>query len=1052
MSGIKAKTVAKYVVLPGFIPRLKAFFGSGFGYIAFLMAQVYAMVRLLPADHPYLNPQNAGRFGIRHVIAESANSLKLSKNNIDQLIVFVLMLTGVVLLGIQLLALIFNLVIAPAMALPFAEGPSIFITPNTTFDIAYILLDQVFGIGPIAGTPFFNSCVAQNVSCDPLGFAAAPGPFPWPFHQALHTLFEFYSLGILVVGVIIFLYFLVVVVVETATTGTPFGQRFQNVWVPIRLVMAVGLLVPLNYGYNSGQYITFAAAKFGSGLATNGWIRYNNTIHSAITGPGNPLGERENLIARPKPPDGAVIAEMMSIIHTCAFAHYWHDSKISKGQAAQPPGTNLRMDLPETAAPANRYLANAATQDRVIRPYLVKTPPAWQAAVNANPRLALLPTTTYDAAVNFYTSGDIIIRFGKPEDPSDPDSKILPICGEVHIPISDRNLPSGDPARGAVETQLFFFELIRDLWGNFPDSETLIDFSGRYVLKLNKDDPCVIGCTNGNLENGGCGTAKPASENRLCALDNFAADWRQATIDTIQAEINTTLDTVWTGYNANITRLDMDANVMQRGWGGAGLFFNRMAEMNGPFIAAWMDVPRLQRYPEIMEKVREARASLEDDVTEAADLFNPNTNDGQPIAVDLGPAQENGKQIALALHAVFKYWHEDDVNLANAEKINKTNTLEMGMNLIFGTYGLFSMNRENAHIHPLAQLIALGKGLVESTIRNVAGSTLTAAMGGFMGVFSKAASSGATALSGFLSTTAFVGLTAGLVLFYVLPFLPFVYFYFAVASWIKTIFEAMVGVPLWALAHLRLDGDGLPGDSAANGYFLIFEIFVRPVLTVFGLVAAMIIFTAQVRVLNFMWLLVIENIGGHSDTNIGIAGTLTFERDIVDQFFYTVVYAIIVYMLATSSFKLIDKIPDNILRWMGQGVSSFGDINDDPTQSLTKYAALGGLTAGQRAVGGITELSGGLGKLASPPPPGSDIRLKENIEHLGFENGMPVYLFNYIGEDQRYKGVMAQDILKIKPEAVVRGEDGFMAVYYDQLGVEMELYDELKHRKDFYDA
>ena len=628
MSGTKAKTVAKYVILPGFIPRLKALFGSGFGYIAFLMAQIYAMVRLLPADHPYLNPQNVGRFGIRHVIAETANSITISKNNIDQLIVFVLMLTGVVLLGVQLLVLMFNLVIKPAIALPFAEGPSIFITPNPTFDIAYILMDQVFGIGPLtAGPPFFNSCVAQNVSCDPAGFIAATGPFPWPFHTALQSLFEFYSLGILVIGVIIFLYFVVVVVVETATTGTPFGQRFQNVWVPIRLVMAIGLLVPLNYGYNAGQYITFAAAKYGSGLATNGWIRYNNTIHGTIAGNGNPLGERENLIARPKPPDAAIIAEMMSIVHACAFAEYLYNPNITKYTNAGA-GT-IRMDHPEDAGWAG-VLTNHQWN---VRAYLVKSPPNWQAAVNATTRLWMNPAMTYDQALDFYTSGDIIIQFAKPTDSFDPANGITPVCGEIQIPISDRT-PGGAAAwtamggdLGAVRTQAFFFELIRDLWSRFPDSETYHDFAGRMITQNDQKAggfPCRIGCTNANLPNGGCGANPPP--NADCARREIPATWRQATIDVLQTEINTALDTIWDDYNANVTRLDMDATIMQRGWGGAGMFFNRLAEVNGPFIAAWMDMPRMQSYPIIMEEVRKARTKTEIEDPPLKDMFNPNTS------------------------------------------------------------------------------------------------------------------------------------------------------------------------------------------------------------------------------------------------------------------------------------------------------------------------------------------------------------------------------------------------------------------------------------------
>lgn len=66
--------------------------------------------------------------------------------------------------------------------------------------------------------------------------------------------------------------------------------------------------------------------------------------------------------------------------------------------------------------------------------------------------------------------------------------------------------------------------------------------------------------------------------------------------------------------------------------------------------------------------------------------------------------------------------------------------------------------------------------------------------------------------------------------------------------------------------------------------------------------------------------------------------------------------------------------------------------------------------------------------------PWSDARLKENIELLGEENGWPVYAFNYIGDKVRYVGVMAQDIIKFLPRAVVRIGD-YMAVDYSQLNV-----------------
>jgi len=67
----------------------------------------------------------------------------------------------------------------------------------------------------------------------------------------------------------------------------------------------------------------------------------------------------------------------------------------------------------------------------------------------------------------------------------------------------------------------------------------------------------------------------------------------------------------------------------------------------------------------------------------------------------------------------------------------------------------------------------------------------------------------------------------------------------------------------------------------------------------------------------------------------------------------------------------------------------------------------------------------------------SDARLKTDITPMGWENGYPVYHFRYKSEpDAVYRGVMAQDIIALKPDAVM--SDGeYLAVNYDKLGLEM---------------
>lgn len=68
----------------------------------------------------------------------------------------------------------------------------------------------------------------------------------------------------------------------------------------------------------------------------------------------------------------------------------------------------------------------------------------------------------------------------------------------------------------------------------------------------------------------------------------------------------------------------------------------------------------------------------------------------------------------------------------------------------------------------------------------------------------------------------------------------------------------------------------------------------------------------------------------------------------------------------------------------------------------------------------------------------SDRKLKENIKKIGKSmSGLGIYTFNYIGQAKKYIGTMADEVLKIKPEAVTI-RDGFMAVRYDLIDVNFE--------------
>jgi hypothetical protein len=58
------------------------------------------------------------------------------------------------------------------------------------------------------------------------------------------------------------------------------------------------------------------------------------------------------------------------------------------------------------------------------------------------------------------------------------------------------------------------------------------------------------------------------------------------------------------------------------------------------------------------------------------------------------------------------------------------------------------------------------------------------------------------------------------------------------------------------------------------------------------------------------------------------------------------------------------------------------------------------------------------------------------------DNGLGYYRFSYNGSDKLYVGVMAQEVLRVIPQAVARGPDGYLIVHYERLGLKFKSYDQ----------
>jgi hypothetical protein len=111
-------------------------------------------------------------------------------------------------------------------------------------------------------------------------------------------------------------------------------------------------------------------------------------------------------------------------------------------------------------------------------------------------------------------------------------------------------------------------------------------------------------------------------------------------------------------------------------------------------------------------------------------------------------------------------------------------------------------------------------------------------------------------------------------------------------------------------------------------------------------------------------------------------------------------------------------------------------------------AQAGGLRVGGGGLGGGRSFGGGGRGFGGGGGGGrrgrrSDIRLKHDVVLLGYlNNGLGIYRFSYNGSDNKYVGVIAQEVLNVMPDAVTRDGDGYLRVNYEKLGVRFQTFDQ----------
>jgi conjugal transfer/type IV secretion protein DotA/TraY len=717
-----------------------------------------------------------------------------------------------------------------------------------------------FGDG--VGDPY--SSVFLNQMFGPL-FPSASGANT---NSIFATIIAYFNVIVLLIGGMMFFYNVTVGVMQSAHEGKVLGSRWSSLWAPLRVVLAVGMLVPVNSGYNLAQsgvaYVVQGSTKMASAV----WAATADAVISDDIPLAAPVTNFSTSVM-------SSMYEQAACMSTLA----------AQVQAANPSSSVSYVETDNGVNNGNRY--------------------------------------TYQSAIN---NGSAFVDHGvcggwsTPRSPTYLDNVI---DGITENTVEDANITTAK----ANQLLTTFRDGHRDIMQTVADDMRGITDS-RYAQMMSSDiaPPSIAG------EVAGAHTA--ATESLATLIDDIRT---QATSDaTGLSRARDSLLTRITGGSgcfsddgshnvtgpstAGLDAADAESATNRaaavacygEGWMGAGSWYILMAKINNelssltsarsstssPSYASGMIWPA-----EIFRNSGASGSGWFGRVTAADTAGMPGVE--QSIEA-LDKYQDLFESSAMELAALGYQIPTSILNEIN----NDSETDAAGFwrkvipeeLMLSGTRVMMSVfDPGNGGQDPMIGLISWGHWLISI------GATLLggAAISGFAGIGMGAA----VALLPIYSLL----LSAGVSLSFILPIMPFLYWVLAISGYFLLICEAVVAVNLWALSHLRMDGEGISGEAGRMGWLMLLSLFMTPTLMVFGFVIGMALFRIVSDLISAGMFYAVSGIIGTNPV-VWLFGTLG----------YTILIVTSYGILLERSFSLISEFPNRIMRWMGSSVEIGG--------------------------------------------------------------------------------------------------------------------------------
>jgi len=727
-------------------------------------------------------------------------------------------------------------------------------------------------------------------------------------------LIGYFNIFILVIGVGLLFWNVIVGMMQTAHEGTVLGQRWSSLWAPIRIVFAIGLVIPIPNlgGYNVAQAGVAYLVKGSTMMASTMWAESARIV----------IGMTSPISASPS----TIPAQTFSGLYKMAAC-----TAIVNEQ--------MRLAAPSGSAPLHIGLVEEQVDDGRVQMYTAVL--GGDASVQQKGICGSYTTPPLPAYIqNIMDAGGNDVAGARKDN-----FTTLPTDSATRDQIRSIFIEAHRDALQSIYNDMITitsnsYPVIKDAGVAFPDiAGAIVNSKNSAQTRLNAEVERIM-----NLALGVDRTGQLQREALLARIEGSAGACTSAS------------GSISSGSEAT-------EKCLGEGWIGAGSWYMMMAQMNNE-IASLTAVEYHIKDGSYVVDAETANRSLYVASGGKTGWFGSVGDRAQ----DAGMATT--EQAALEMARYMEMFDQSTMGLAAAgfpmsnERLAGLNQNETPGGLLeyLGDYrstlteAAMDMIKWTSPTQYGSADPIIGVTKIGHWLNMFAGMLmLTAAAAGFVT---------GGAIGAIFAPIIGVMVAAGSTLAFILPMMPSLLWVMAVSGYFILILEAIVAVNLWALAHMRMDGDGVSGEAGRQGWLMLLSLLMTPPLMILGFLAGMTLFRVTAAILG----------AGMSQALSGILGggiwTLLFS-----VLAFSVMIAVMYMAIIERSFTLVTEFPGRVLRWMGANAEL-----DNGDSNRVRASVGGGMAAvyrGSSNTGRSLHESGGKGR-----------RWFDNRQNTGGGNGM----------------------------------------------------------------